>query len=109
MSDRGITLDAGAFVALLEFASRKKSILIGKPSKTFYETVLHDLGFPPAQIAMIGDDIESDIKGAAALGINTVLVKTGKFRPQDLQRKDIKPWKLLESISEIHKLFPPSN
>ncbi len=105
MSDRGITLDAGAFVALLEFASGKNSILIGKPSKTFYETVLNDLGFPPEDVAMIGDDIESDIKGAEASGINTVLVKTGKFRPQDLQRKDVSPWKLLDSISEIHKLF----
>jgi len=34
---------------------------------------------------MIGDDIESDIGGAQTAGLQTVLVKTGKFRPQDLQ------------------------
>jgi len=30
---------------------------------------------------MVGDDIEADIGGAAAHGMKTVLVRTGKFRP----------------------------
>ena len=43
LSDRGYTLDAGAFVALLEFASHKDGILIGKPSLPFFELALKDL------------------------------------------------------------------
>ena len=49
---------------------------------------------------MIGDDIVGDIEGAQAAGIRSILVKTGKFREQDLQGK-IKPDILLDSIADL--------
>jgi ribonucleotide monophosphatase NagD (HAD superfamily) len=49
---------------------------------------------------MIGDDIVGDIQGAQKAGINTILVKTGKFREQDLAT-DIKPDVILESIANL--------
>ena len=33
---------------------------------------------------MIGDDVDSDVRGAQALGIIGVQVRTGKFRPKQL-------------------------
>ena len=39
----------------------------------------------PAQCAMVGDDIVTDIGGAQAAGLRTILVRTGKFRPEDLE------------------------
>jgi HAD superfamily hydrolase (TIGR01458 family) len=101
LSDKGYALDAGAFVALFEYAANKDSILIGKPSKVFFETALNDLGCTTNKVLMIGDDIESDIKGAQSIGIKGVLVQTGKFLPNDLEREDITPWKTISSISEI--------
>jgi len=101
LSDDGYTLDAGAFVALLEYAANKESILIGKPSKAFFETALNDLGCTIDEVLMIGDDIESDIKGAQAIGIKSVLVQTGKFLPQDQERDDVIPWKTISSIKNI--------
>lgn len=101
LSDIGYTLDAGAFVALLEYATDKEGILIGKPSKAFFETVLNDLGCDKDEALMIGDDIESDIKGAQSIGIKGILVQTGKFQQKDLERTDIKPWKTIGSIKDL--------
>ena len=36
-TDGFLSLDAGAFVAALEYASGKQAILLGKPSKAFFK------------------------------------------------------------------------
>ena len=105
LSDKGYALDAGAFVALLEYAANKEGILMGKPSKTFFETALKDLKCNTGEVLMIGDDIESDVKGAQAMGIRGVLVQTGKFLPNDLQRDDVTPWKTIGSIKDLVKIL----
>jgi len=51
---------------------------------------------------MVGDDIESDIAGAQAAGLRAVLVKTGKFRPDDLNR-GIRPDGVIDSVAELPK------
>jgi HAD superfamily hydrolase (TIGR01458 family) len=107
LSDKGYTLDAGAWVAMLEFAANKKGQIIGKPSPHFFALALNDLDLPPENVIMIGDDIESDIGGAHRMGINGVLVKTGKFLPADLKREDIRPWRTIESICDLQDIFKP--
>lgn len=104
ISDAGVTLDAGAFVALLEYAANTSAILIGKPAPGFFRMALQDLNLPAENVMMIGDDIESDIAGARALGICSVLVQTGKFRAQDLERNDIQPDLILPSIQSLPEL-----
>jgi len=105
LSDKGYTLDAGALVAMLEFSAGKKGQIIGKPSPHFFSLALNDLNLSPENVVMIGDDIESDIFGAQRMGMRGVLVKTGKFLPSDLDRKDINPWKLIDNIGDLHKIF----
>jgi len=90
---------------MLEFAAGKKGQIIGKPSPHFFSLALDDLKMSPENVVMIGDDIESDILGAQRMGIRSVLVKTGKFLPSDLERKDIIPWKLIDSIGDLDKIF----
>ena len=105
ISDQGHTLDAGAIVAMLEFASGKKGQIIGKPSPHFFALALNDLNLSADEVVMIGDDIESDIIGARRMDIRGVLVKTGKYTPADLDRSDVKPWKVIDSIADIKHLF----
>jgi len=59
-----------------------------------------DLGMPPARVAMIGDDIETDVGGAQRAGIRGILVRTGKFREADLQ-SEIKPDAVINSIADL--------
>jgi ribonucleotide monophosphatase NagD (HAD superfamily) len=39
------------------------------------------------------------------MGMRGVLVKTGKFLSADLDRQDVKPWKLIDNIGDLHKIF----
>ncbi len=78
--DGKLQLDAGPFVAALEFASQKEAVVLGKPSKDFFFAALDRMGCRPDRAAMIGDDVEADVAGAMAAGLTGILVRTGKYR-----------------------------
>jgi HAD superfamily hydrolase (TIGR01458 family) len=101
----GLWLEFGAFVAGLEYATGQDALVIGKPSPAFYQSALDDLQLPAHQVAMIGDDLISDIQGSQNLGLHAVLVQTGKFRDDLLQKSNITPDRLLPSIADIQRLF----
>ena len=54
----------------------------------------------PARVAVIGDDIEIDVRGAQLMGMQGWLVKSGRFRKEDLGR-GIWPDRLLDNITEL--------
>ena len=76
-----LSLDAGPFVAALEYASGKSAIGVGKPERAFFELALDNLGLPSEEVAMVGDDPELDMGGAQAAGLRSILVETGRYRP----------------------------
>ena len=82
-ADGELSLDAGPFVAALEYASKRKAVLFGKPSPEFFNIAVDDLGCARSEVVMIGDDAEADVGGATAAGLKGVLVRTGKYRPGD--------------------------
>ena len=85
-TSRGPMLDTGAFVAGLEYASGVEATVLGKPSQAYFEAALEALDAEPGLTWMVGDDLETDIAGAQRFGLKTVLVRTGKFRPDQLER-----------------------
>lgn len=99
-ADGELSMDAGGFVQALEYASQKEAKIIGKPSVEFYHLACEMLTCKPQECIMIGDDIESDILGAQIAGLQTALVKTGKFRIQDLDT-GIKPDIIIDSIADF--------
>ncbi len=80
----GPALDMGAFVVGLEAAASIDITVVGKPAPSFFHAALADLDVKPEETVVVGDDVESDVLGAQAVGITGVLVRTGKFRPSDL-------------------------
>ena len=90
-TDGQLSLDAGPFVAALEFASRRDALLVGKPSALFYAAALADLGTSPRETVMIGDDVEADVAGAMQAGMAGILVRTGKYKTGDEARVDPAP------------------
>ena len=103
MRDGKVSLDLGPFVRTIEYASNKKSILMGKPEKNFFDLVIKDMGANKDSVVMIGDDITSDIKGAKEFGIKAIQVKTGKFQKEYCSDKFIQPDKRLDSIIDLLK------
>ena len=80
----GPAMDAGGYVAALEYAADVRAEVVGKPSPEIYRTALDACGAGAGEAFMVGDDLVSDLRPAAALGIATCLVRTGKgrtFRP----------------------------
>jgi HAD superfamily hydrolase (TIGR01458 family) len=97
----GPLLDSGAFVAGLEFASQVEATVLGKPSPSYFEAALDALDAEPTMTWMVGDDLESDIAGAHALGMRTVLVRTGKFRPDAVERSRVQPDGIVSSLAHL--------
>ena len=75
----GPTLDAGPFVAALEYGARVEATLVGKPSPAFFRTAAARTGSALDRLAVVGDDIESDVRGARAANLVAIQVRTGKF------------------------------
>jgi HAD superfamily hydrolase (TIGR01450 family) len=80
----GPTLDAGAAVAGLEYATGHRATVLGKPSPEVFRQALaglrHDLGrrVRAVSVAMVGDDPDADVRAAQRVGLTGVLVLTGK-------------------------------
>jgi HAD superfamily hydrolase (TIGR01458 family) len=98
---RGPLLDGGAFVAGLEYATGTEATVVGKPSAAYFAAALDALEAEPELTWMITDDLDADVRGAQLFGMRTVLVRTGKFRPETLERSDVVPDVVLSSIAQL--------
>jgi len=98
---RGPLLDAGAFVAGLEYAAQVEAVTLGKPSAAYFTTACEALDSDPELTWMVGDDIEADIAGAQGIGMRTVLVRTGKFRPDEVEAGRTRPDGIVSSIASL--------
>lgn len=102
---RGDLLDAGAFVAGLEYASGVQAEVIGKPTRAYFEAALAALGASAGETTMVGDDVEADVGGAKALGLRAVLVCTGKFKETTLTTAEPQPDAVIDSIADLPALL----
>ncbi|MFA6226457.1 MAG: HAD-IA family hydrolase [Methanoregula sp.] len=105
MAHDGLSLSAGPFVQALEFASGKTAMVMGKPSKTFFDLALRDMGLRNEQVAMIGDDITTDIGGAHHAGMRSILVRTGKFLEDAVRNATVKPTHIIDSIAHLEDIL----
>jgi HAD superfamily hydrolase (TIGR01458 family) len=101
LTSEGLSLDAGPFVAAVEYGSGEEAFVVGKPSAGFFGSVLEDLGCATREVAMVGDDIESDIGGALDAGLRAVLVRTGKYREDYVTESGIEATATIDSIAEL--------
>ncbi|MDH3665332.1 MAG: TIGR01458 family HAD-type hydrolase [Paracoccaceae bacterium] len=90
-ADGELSMDAGAFVRALEYASGRQAKVLGKPSADFFALAVESLGCLAHEAVMVGDDAEADVGGAMAAGLAGVLVRTGKYREGDEDRLDPPP------------------
>jgi HAD superfamily hydrolase (TIGR01458 family) len=100
-TSRGPLLDSGAFVAGLEYAAGVEATVLGKPSPAFFGAALDALDADPERTWMVGDDLLADIAGAKGVGLNTILVRTGKFREDALDQALVKPDAVVDSIGDV--------
>ncbi len=108
----GPTLDSGAFVAGLEFAAETRAIVVGKPSAMFFSMGVADLrrqvgrDLARTDIAMVGDDVRTDIRAAQRAGLRGIFVLTGKHGVADVEaaakeRGGRRPDAIVASLAEV--------
>ena len=77
----GPALASGPILKALEYATGKRGTVIGKPSPLMFRAALERAGVRASEAVMVGDQLDTDIEGAAGAGIESVLVLTGLDRP----------------------------
>jgi HAD superfamily hydrolase (TIGR01458 family) len=90
----GPTLDSGAYVTGLEFAAGVRAQIVGKPAPRFFSIAVDALRGDPAggprlrrsEIAMVGDDVRTDVLAGQRAGLRGVFVLTGKHGLDELAR-----------------------
>jgi HAD superfamily hydrolase (TIGR01450 family) len=80
MSGSGPAMGPGPIVKALEYASGKKATAIGKPSPLMFRIALRKAGCTAEEAVMLGDQLDTDVQGAASVGIDPILVLTGVDR-----------------------------
>jgi HAD superfamily hydrolase (TIGR01450 family) len=97
LTPKGETLDAGAYVAGLEFATGRRARVLGKPSPDVFRQAVAglraDLGerLPRSAFAMVGDDLQADIAASQRVGLRGILVLSGKTSASDLEGRSGRP------------------
>jgi len=113
----GPTLDAGAFLVGLEYATERKARIVGKPSPESFRLGFERLaaearerGEPRLfrrEVAMVGDDIYTDVGAAQRVGLRGIFVRTGKHGDPELEvaaarsRGAVRPDAVAASIAEV--------
>jgi ribonucleotide monophosphatase NagD (HAD superfamily) len=102
-SDRGLEFGSGALTWQLAYAAAVEPVFCGKPQEVFFTELCQRLGAEPNWSILIGDNIESDILGAKALGMRSILTLTGVARRNDLTKlpAELQPDLVVEDLTEL--------
>ncbi len=104
-SERGQIPGTGAVLALLQAATGVAPVVIGKPNAPMFELAMRRLRATPATTMMVGDRYDTDIAGAAALGMTTVGVLTGISSEAEFLAQAVPPRLVLPGLPELLTLF----
>jgi HAD superfamily hydrolase (TIGR01458 family) len=104
-TDKGLMLDAGAFIRGLEEAAGVQATLVGKPARAFFDSGVEALGVPRDEVVMVGDSLNGDVNGAQQAGIRGVLVRTGAFRVEQLAGAARQPDAIIDSVADLPQLL----
>jgi HAD superfamily hydrolase (TIGR01458 family) len=100
----GVELTVGAYGKMLEDAAGINATYIGKPSTYMFDIALESMAIAHKRVLMVGDRVSTDIVGARQAGIPSALVKTGEFKPNDLEG-DIQPDFIVDAVGDIKDFF----
>lgn len=106
-TEKGLLPGTGTIAAFLEYGTRKKPIVIGKPNPLLIKTILKNNKLKKNEVLLIGDNHETDLKAAKAMDIKCALVLTGitkKSQIEKLSKKD-RPEFVLKSAAEMREIL----
>ncbi len=105
VDDTGRSLSCGPWLAALEYATGAEAEIFGKPTAAFYDAAREPVGVPASRTWMVGDDPESDVRGAQLAGLRGALVLTGKTSRADIEASEVEPDLVLGEVDDLVTLL----
>jgi HAD superfamily hydrolase (TIGR01450 family) len=97
-----VLVDCGSIcAALTKAAGRAPDIVLGKPDPSMLDGILARHGLQPAEVAMVGDRIYTDILMAQRAGAFGVLVLSGEATADDAARAERAPDLVVADLAEF--------
>jgi NagD protein len=96
---------AGATASFLEASSGRRAYYLGKPNGYMFHRArqkLQDLAMGPlGQVVMIGDTMETDIRGAVEAGLHGYLVLSGSTQMENISDYVYQPTRVLQTVADL--------
>lgn len=105
----GYIPDCGSICNMLETATGKSPIYIGKPKATMVELAIESSGFSRDEAIMIGDRLYTDIACGINAGITTAVVLTGETKAKDIENTPFQPDYVFDDISQLYNILLSCN
>jgi NagD protein len=83
-----------------------KAFVIGKPSPVMVRYARKALGLEAAETTIIGDTMDTDIRGGVQMGYKTILVLSGITRREELSKFAFKPDVIVDSVAAVNFPLP---
>ena len=100
-SEDGIIPACRAMISPIELTCGKSAYFVGKPNPLMMRHALKKLGFHRADVAIIGDRMDTDIIAGIESEMDTVLVLTGVTDMQNIEQFAYRPTYILNHVGEI--------
>jgi NagD protein len=95
-------LGIAATSAMIEEATGVRAFVVGKPSPVMMRSARKALGLETAETTIIGDTMDTDIRGGVQMGYKTILVLSGITKRDALSRYAYKPDLVIDSVNELN-------
>lgn len=91
--------------AVAGVAGMEPDLVLGKPSRVMVEQVTDRLHRPPTDCLIVGDGLDTDVALGNRAGMHTVLVRSGRTDPTDLDDGGPAPDHVVDSIADVPALL----
>lgn len=104
-NEAGLVPGAGALQGVIAATTGVQPVVVGKPEPLMFELALEELGTSRQVTVMLGDRLDTDILGAHAVGLPSIMVLTGVSSRADLERSAVQPTLVVEDLPELIELW----
>jgi NagD protein len=101
ITERGVMPATGSLIAPIEIATGKKAYFVGKPNPVMLRHAMRMLDCHSADVAFIGDRMDTDIIAGIESNVDTILVLSGEGTVADAEASDTPPTYIMKDISEV--------
>jgi 4-nitrophenyl phosphatase len=104
-TEAGLVPGAGALQAVISATTGVDPVVVGKPQPLMFELAMDQLGSSRESTAMLGDRLDTDIQGAQAVGLASIMVLTGVSTRSDLEHSAVQPTLVVDDLPVLIGLW----